>query len=828
MADPALLAEAYKRGLLPADKASAYEEGVRRGLVTDNYALGRLKARAKPASRGATATFDEAVPLLDEAKAGMLALADTLSGKGSLDKTWKANRDFQEGEQAEFKTAHPIAANAMTGMGYSVQAIPMFFSGGASAAPAIAEKAPSMTGRLAAGAKTVGKNAAIGASYAAANAAAGRGSASDRLKAASSAVIPGAAAGVVVPMAGDAAVAGARLTGKLAGATGRTAVRMVNAAAAKTGAGPFLDPHSQAVGRLAEAMRADGFSSSQIASAVDEWQRVGGASPAFMDVLAKNGGGQRTMALIRGAAMSGGGRNVASKYGARVAADLQDVAIERTRALAPGGRTIPDVTADVERRIATHSAAPEVEPGSGGVQVSAALNTSYDRAKAGVDAAYARAREAAPEAAHLAAADRPALAASLRESVRDFHPQDIPSVTRVLGDVDRLSTPTLRDLFEARQHLSSLRATPDIQGAAASRAVRALDSEIEAAVERGAITGDPQVVNLWRTAIGARRDFGRQFEGDDLIAQLTERGRHGSGRANVVAPEDASSAILGRNGLAQRPDLVRDLTRLRDTLGADSPQWEALRQEALSRVLGRDSGTENYGAAFGRFNREAPQLARILVSPADLASVRSARGNIASAVADRRALETGRGVMTTPTDQFRPSMTAIQDRRELAQTGAAGELVGMIERPPEGATGVLNRIGTATRARNNLSETFGQDAAADYQAAIRNSVEQVQNARFINPNSGSQTAGRLADEELVASIPTSKLGLIATIVGKMRAGVSLTDQERQILVEIATSPANFGLSRVEEALAPPPAPRMVGQPSVRATIAGPMTQDRKR
>jgi hypothetical protein len=62
----------------------------------------------------------------------------------------------------------------------------------------------------------------------------------------------------------------------------------------------------------------------------------------------------------------------------------------------------------------------------------------------------------------------------------------------------------------------------------------------------------------------------------------------------------------------------------------------------------------------------------------------------------------------------------------------------------------------------------------------------------------------------------------------MRAGVSLTDQERQILVEIATSPANFGLSRVEEALAPPPAPRMVGQPSVRATIAGPMTQDRKR
>lgn len=33
MADPALLAEAYKRGLLPADKAAAYEEAMRRGLV---------------------------------------------------------------------------------------------------------------------------------------------------------------------------------------------------------------------------------------------------------------------------------------------------------------------------------------------------------------------------------------------------------------------------------------------------------------------------------------------------------------------------------------------------------------------------------------------------------------------------------------------------------------------------------------------------------------------------------------------------------------------------------------------------------------------------
>lgn len=42
MADPALLAEAYKRGLLPADKAAAYEEAMRRGIISKPASGGLL------------------------------------------------------------------------------------------------------------------------------------------------------------------------------------------------------------------------------------------------------------------------------------------------------------------------------------------------------------------------------------------------------------------------------------------------------------------------------------------------------------------------------------------------------------------------------------------------------------------------------------------------------------------------------------------------------------------------------------------------------------------------------------------------------------------
>ena len=55
MADPTkaqMLAEAYRRGLLPPDRAAAYEEAARRGIVSDPYAATRELVVAANAGGG--------------------------------------------------------------------------------------------------------------------------------------------------------------------------------------------------------------------------------------------------------------------------------------------------------------------------------------------------------------------------------------------------------------------------------------------------------------------------------------------------------------------------------------------------------------------------------------------------------------------------------------------------------------------------------------------------------------------------------------------------------------------------------------------------------
>lgn len=79
MADPALLAEAYRRGLLPPAKRAAYEEGVRRGLVKDPYAQARIRedriARPKGLDGGFTDQVVRKIGLGDEIQGGTAFLA---------------------------------------------------------------------------------------------------------------------------------------------------------------------------------------------------------------------------------------------------------------------------------------------------------------------------------------------------------------------------------------------------------------------------------------------------------------------------------------------------------------------------------------------------------------------------------------------------------------------------------------------------------------------------------------------------------------------------------------------------------------------------------
>jgi hypothetical protein len=269
--------------------------------------------------------------------------------------------------------------------------------------------------------------------------------------------------------------------------------------------------------------------------------------------------------------------------------------------------------------------------GQGGEMVSDALNQRYDAAEQGVRQRYAAAREA-DAGARLSGEHGPAFAQRIREGVQDFDMERVPSVARELNRLDSANQAgplSVREVFDTRARLTNLRSSTDsVEAAAAARAVRSLDDSVDEALTNDLISGDTNSVAAWRNAIGARRDFGRLFQGDDLIEKLTERvSRGGENRTLAVAPEDAANYILGRSdlGFVGKRNLNRDLGRLRDVLGADSEAWNGIRAETFMRLASAGEGPVEAGQrqfsgakflkAWTDMNRRDPHLVQALYTP---------------------------------------------------------------------------------------------------------------------------------------------------------------------------------------------------------------------
>ena len=145
--------------------------------------------------------------------------------------------------------------------------------------------------------------------------------------------------------------------------------------------------------------------------------------------------------------------------------------------------------------------------------------------------------------------------------------------------------------------------------------------------------------------------------------------------------------------------------------------------------------------------------------------------------------------MATPVDN--PFPVSAEDIRGSAGLGLARDIERQIGAPAEGATGYLNKLATGTNAGRVLEETFpGQ--AQGYRESIQQLIDQLNQARFISPNSGSQTALRLEDQGLLDAIPTSKTALMAKLWDAIKNGAQITDAEREAIVRLGlASPADL-------------------------------------
>ncbi len=205
----------------------------------------------------------------------------------------------------------------------------------------------------------------------------------------------------------------------------------------------------------------------------------------------------------------------------------------------------------------------------------------------------------APARAGLDRAQTNNLIVSMREGLSSYSPLAAKNTYGIIEQFNRTFDASrgegltlIRSIFELRERLenAAMEGTPD--WAASRAAISGIDRYLREAVENDLITGDPRAIEFWNQAIQKRAQYGAVFEGKDLIEKLVARDRIG-GRAQLkVSGEDAANIIFGAGNLTfiNKPGLARDVARLRDVLGEDSPEWNGIRQELFLRLAANSQG----------------------------------------------------------------------------------------------------------------------------------------------------------------------------------------------------------------------------------------------
>lgn len=785
----------------------------------------RAVEKASPVSRrragvaddiaGGLATLYRSIPFADEINDGLAAYgktgADLMRGhtsvkagddpitaaKATFDdfkRNYRSAQGVTNAAAADLAERRPAASNLVKGVGLAAQAAPAFFTGGASAAPsatpAVSAGLRGLMGSSARAAVAGGLSAQVGG-YG------GDGDLAQRAEAANEATLPAMVLGAALPGAIATAGAARRGTAKAIGGGTKTAKRMAN----KATGGRILDPRTEAAKRLAEALKADGLGPTEIRAGLTEWQRSGASSPALLDLA-----GENTRALLRAAASKpGGARNAAVAYTDQVVGDLQGNAIARTRALTPDRRPAAKVADDIrgQRRRTAEEMYPRFS--SERVPVTDDLVDATDDTGKWLRGA----RE-------LAAAERkPDVVAEIDRLLND------PPVARVAGNefapLDAADE-EVRDA--ARRYYDEVLRPQTAPSEALGRDVgfnrRGRNKMLNFSATTDKLRASPALPDVIRRGRVVRTEAPHKDVSPDVVAfHVVEAPISLGGRRvpmQVLVRETRDGAFhydqILKDGKGPTPYTAHTGSKAQTTVGQGAPA-ENMSPGDGGVNLPEDDGTISAGAL--------DYIRRALRDAGDEAA-RAGRGGLGKALGDRSrdvesalmdvpgfdearstyrghsqrldALDEGGRVLNEVPDDFAATFERLPT--EEGGIGARQAIEEAVGRPQEGATGVLNRIATSTNTGRNLETLFGPEEAARYRDAIGNEIDRVANARFVSPNSGSQTAPRLQDEGLIDLPPVSKTAIAKALLDKLRRGATLTDGEREALLELGTTIVRSG------------------------------------
>lgn len=769
---------------------------------------------------------------------------------------YDAYRAYQKARQDEFAAKHPVTSVAVDVAGGlampGAAALGKFVVG--KTAPALAaagRRVPAAT-RVGQGLRASGAAGATTGVQAAATAAPG-----EEVEDAKSGAVMGALA---APVVGGALAAGA----KVAPALGRTAqrvaapvVRTLPQGGLRTLGEKYLTPPGADVTsleKLTKVLQKQELDPTAVQAALDEWSAKGGVTPNMLDILREAGASPATLRLLNESEVTAPVRAMAERQARETVEGVQGRALEATGRIQTGEpRTPSQIKADIDARraqvdeqlageqaridaelAAGRKDAPPapVEQEAGAALFMKDLNRKFTASEQVYKEAYGAAEAAAPEEAIIAADQVRPLIAKLEAQLKGLNPRlkGVASVRKELdilkdrvapgnasdwpeGEVMENAAPlTVQDAEFMRQMMGQiLDETAGKTGSVAATKVKnTLDTELNRLFDEGLISGNPEVVDLWRTANAAYAEHMNDF-GRGLAKTLTARRPDGSFE---VEPFKAADVIFGPKSEGSKP-LNSVLSDLREALRVASPEAaEALKGDLYGRLAGkpeelakllkstggrnllpRDLAELNIGAATD--NAAAEEAA----AAAKLAAEEGALGAKAPIEGEAAALDLGRKALETESDAFVPAVGAIdQVNLPLAAAGSKGDLIARIESPgPEDA---ISKRFMGARASKNLGATLGDDQVATWQGELANIERNAQNAReMARAVGGADDAGSpLIEHTRPGDIVYPKVGAANVLIRLKRSLSHLSPDEQIAMLKRLSDPATGSIDNVKASL----------------------------
>lgn len=265
---------------------------------------------------------------------------------------------------------------------------------------------------------------------------------------------------------------------------------------------------------------------------------------------------------------------------------------------------------------------------------------------------------------------------------------------------------SLQGLEQARKALLKVKPA-NAEDYRAIRAIRdSFDGWLDEAIDQKLFSGDASALDDLKQARGLWSQYkgltnGKKGDALPIIAKMMEEGRTG---------EEVANWLLGASSAGQAGRAARVAVEIKKALGADSQEWQILRQMAWQKATNPTRGTGNQALSKSVAEFTSNPLARQLFTPEEIGQMRRFAAVVGRTVADPKATNRGQSGY-----EIMRSLGGIGGQLGLGAAGAGGayatgdpRFLALAAVPLFKNASALSKGVAATRA---LPSTAGETAA---------------------------------------------------------------------------------------------------------------------